>query len=580
MKHKGVFIAIEGSDGAGKATQLKLLADHLTEAGFDVETFSFPRYEEPSSYFVREYLAASYGSARHVSPYVGSLFYALDRYQSSREITEALDAGKVVLADRFTASNMAHQGSKLKKPDQRKGFYMWVDGVEAQMLGIPRPDKSVVLHLPPEISRELMEKEGKNLDEHESDRPAHVASTDTFEELCKLFPQDFTQIDCVRSGALLSKEAIHHLIWGIVEPLLPEPSKSSVRFKKEYSRSDNVTYIASSPSPSGNISWLLAAKLGMSGPKTHLNEFYTPTFSDTHLEELWLSTMQRLRELHDETRTMIISHLTNFEQWDDTKAIPEADQTTLRMLPMSTLTNVEIPIGSTIHDDLAETRIRGVIVEDTSGSDFTKIASTILPQNHASASKPVRLVTAYPRNELDLLPEMLFEYSNLSITQLREEVSRWNIRQKQDALIAYVKEHRDNPNSVLSEFRYTFEIIADYPSLFELINAGAKISSQDFTPRYGYDIPKLIEEAGATAQYERSFDLSTQLFSMLQASGYQTEAQYATLLGHKQQYLETHNVFCQYSLNMQICNKEHQFLDHILAEQRVRHPYSAHVITA
>jgi thymidylate synthase ThyX len=64
---------------------------------------------------------------------------------------------------------------------------------------------------------------------------------------------------------------------------------------------------------------------------------------------------------------------------------------------------------------------------------------------------------------------------------------------------------------------------------------------QQLTPRYGFDIPKLVEEAGLTELFEGCFDLSAALYSMLQKAGYAYEAQYATLLGHRMRWKVTYN---------------------------------------
>jgi hypothetical protein len=64
---------------------------------------------------------------------------------------------------------------------------------------------------------------------------------------------------------------------------------------------------------------------------------------------------------------------------------------------------------------------------------------------------------------------------------------------------------------------------------------------QQLTPRYGYEVPKLVEDAGLTDQFELCFDLSLRLHSLLQGAGYPLEAQYATLLGHKLRWKITHN---------------------------------------
>ena len=64
---------------------------------------------------------------------------------------------------------------------------------------------------------------------------------------------------------------------------------------------------------------------------------------------------------------------------------------------------------------------------------------------------------------------------------------------------------------------------------------------QELTPRYGYEVPELIEDAGLSELYEECFDLSVALHSKLQSAGYKIEAQYATLLGHKMRWKVTFN---------------------------------------
>jgi thymidylate synthase ThyX len=64
---------------------------------------------------------------------------------------------------------------------------------------------------------------------------------------------------------------------------------------------------------------------------------------------------------------------------------------------------------------------------------------------------------------------------------------------------------------------------------------------QALTPRYGYDIPELVEKAGLTEKYLDCFDMSIELFSNMQKAGYELEAQYATLMGHKMRWKVTYN---------------------------------------
>ncbi len=80
---KGKLIVIEGLDGSGKATQAKLLAQHLARQGMPVREITFPDYDSDSSALVKMYLAGQFGQKPDdVNAYAASSFYAVDRYAS------------------------------------------------------------------------------------------------------------------------------------------------------------------------------------------------------------------------------------------------------------------------------------------------------------------------------------------------------------------------------------------------------------------------------------------------------------------------------------------------------------------
>jgi len=227
---RGAFIVIEGTDGSGKGTQFELLRNRLTQSGYQVEAFDFPRYDEPSSHFVRQYLAGAYGSLDEVGPYTSSLFYALDRYEAAVRIRKALDEGKIIISNRFTGSSMAHQGTKFDSAEERRGYFIWLDNLEFEMLHIPRPDISFILHVPATIARQLAlqrEKDdaGRKRDIHEVDSKHQERAVAVYEDLAQLFPKDFQRIDCVRSEKLLDIDTIHAMLWEKVLPLLPQPAQ-------------------------------------------------------------------------------------------------------------------------------------------------------------------------------------------------------------------------------------------------------------------------------------------------------------------------------------------------------------------
>ena len=225
----GTFIVIEGTDGSGKGTQFALLRDRLTEAGYDVAAFDFPQYDQPSSYFVREYLNGKYGTADEVGPYTGSLFYALDRFEAAGKIRQALAEGKVVVANRFVGSNMAHQGTKFQNAEERRGYFIWLDNLEFEMLRIPRPNASFVLRVEAEIAQGLVDQKAKRdytdkkRDIHEADLSHLQRAVNVYDEMCELFPRDFVRLDCVRSGKLMEVEAVQDLLWQKISPMLPPP---------------------------------------------------------------------------------------------------------------------------------------------------------------------------------------------------------------------------------------------------------------------------------------------------------------------------------------------------------------------
>lgn len=227
MTHTGKFIVIEGTDGSGKGTHTKLLAGWLREQHQQLETFEFPRYDEPSAYFVKQYLVErAYGTADEVSPYKGSLFYALDRFDASFKIRDALFAGTNVLADRYVGSNMGHQGAKLATMWERKEYFEWNDHLEYGILGIPRPDLNIVLHMPSEQAQLFVDQKssrqhmhGQTRDLHEDDLGHLRKAERTYLELCSTFPDHFTLIECqAEDGTIRSIDDIQQQIRKLAQP--------------------------------------------------------------------------------------------------------------------------------------------------------------------------------------------------------------------------------------------------------------------------------------------------------------------------------------------------------------------------
>lgn len=222
-RKRGKFIVLEGTDGSGKTTQFKKLIGRLRKSGRKIAMFDFPQYSEPSSYFVKEYLNGRYGGWREVGPYKASVFYALDRFDVGKKIRERLSEGRIVVSNRYVASNMGHQGAKIKSRAERKKFFRWLYGFEYDLLGIPKPDLAVVLHVPPKIAQKLVDKKGAReyvggvkRDMHEADLKHLRQAEATYLDMVRTFPGDFKLVECVVRGRLLSPDVIHAKVWQIL----------------------------------------------------------------------------------------------------------------------------------------------------------------------------------------------------------------------------------------------------------------------------------------------------------------------------------------------------------------------------
>lgn len=220
---KGRFFVIDGTDGSGKATQTKLLISRMLRENLPVQTITFPQYGQKSAGPVEEYLAKKFGEPDQVGSRRASIFYAVDRYAASGKITDWIDEGNHVVADRYVASNMGHQGSKERRKEERMAFYKWNDELEYGTFKIPRPDLNIILHVPAAVSMQLIEKRGNQKDAHEN--LEHLtAAENTYLEIASTFP-GFRLIECVEDGKLLSPEKVHEKVWDAVQSVLA-PAKA------------------------------------------------------------------------------------------------------------------------------------------------------------------------------------------------------------------------------------------------------------------------------------------------------------------------------------------------------------------
>jgi dTMP kinase len=222
MTPLGKLIALEGIDGSGKRTQLDLLARELEGRGLATLRVSFPRYESSFGELIARYLNGDFGSLETVDPHLSALLYAGDRFEAKGELESALQEGKIVLADRYIGSNLAHQTGRVP-PEQRGEFIAWLKRLEYGLYGLPAEDLVVYLHVPTSDAQRLVGMKPPRAytslrhDIQEADISHLEQTAIIYDHLAT--ESNWTRIDCTNSvsGALNSPEEIHRAVLRTVE---------------------------------------------------------------------------------------------------------------------------------------------------------------------------------------------------------------------------------------------------------------------------------------------------------------------------------------------------------------------------
>lgn len=556
MADQGTFIVLEGADGSGKGTQFRLLQQRLEAVGYEVAVFDFPRYDKPSSHFVRRYLNGEYGPAAHINPYTASLFYALDRYEAAPEIKQALNEGKIVLANRFVGSNMAHMGSKIEDPIEQRSFFVWEDSLEFQLLGLPRPNINIFLHVPAEVSYELIAKKAsrtytsKSRDEHEADMEHLKKTVGTYELLCKLFPTDFARVDCMIGNKLLDVPEINNRIWALIQSYLPAATKNAahsviLKLNEVHAEPKKDTPSTSTEHDIGLVSLDLLSHI----------ETFDSSLIDYELDWRasgfkYLTPSDLEKKLASDYRKFIDSLIA---QCRKTKSAAR------HIMPGGALLNARLRLGSdsrsliwlleTIDSDESR-KVLSKIKQFSPGPTKTtqknrqpqsaqpeqlghimsKLAKDNLRANLSADTEPVRLFEAVPRNEFRLLADIVYPFSNLSLAEIQATLDKWSYPQKAETLQAAILDK----SKALGDVHYRFDLLLDRPTIHKLLAQGVvrEASLQTASPRFGYDLPPNLT-AEEEVEIEACFDSSLEMFSRLQAGNPKT-APLVVLNGHRQ----------------------------------------------
>lgn len=222
MATRGKLIALEGIDGSGKQTQMDLLARALDARGQAAFRIGFPRYESFFGKLVGQYLNGDFGALDAVDPHFSALLYAGDRFEAKPEIEAALSAGRVVLADRYIGSNLAHQSARVPA-GERDEFLAWLRRLEYGLYSLPAEDLVVYLRVPVAEAHRLVGLKSARAytslkrDIQEADIK-HLEQTATIYDRLAT-EANWARIDCINAatGVLNSPDEIHGAVLRAVE---------------------------------------------------------------------------------------------------------------------------------------------------------------------------------------------------------------------------------------------------------------------------------------------------------------------------------------------------------------------------
>jgi dTMP kinase len=225
--NKGKLIVLEsGTDSSGKETQTNLLFERLKKDKINVLKVEYPDYKSESSSLIKMYLNGEFGKDPYsVNPFASSSFFAVDRYASfKKKWKDIYENGGIIIADRYTTSNMVHQASKIDNKEKKDYFLDWLYDFEFKKIGIPEPDEVFFLDVPPDISSLLM-KNRKNKINGSSKKDIHE---DNAEYLLKTYKNalyvakkyNWEIINCVSGNNMKSIQDINDEIYYKVKELI------------------------------------------------------------------------------------------------------------------------------------------------------------------------------------------------------------------------------------------------------------------------------------------------------------------------------------------------------------------------
>ncbi len=492
---RGKYIVLEGAQGVGKTTIADMLLHELERLGLPARKMHEPDGQADAT--TREIRRLTQDPAYPMNTRTEVLLYNAARSQSLEAVRAAREAGEVVIVDRSYLTTLAVQF--YGRGDIRD--YQRLNDIISFAVGDMWPDLTIVLDAPVDMLQQRVQKRGEK---------------ERFDSL------DAATLERIRAGYLW--EANQRSM-----PVVYATGRADETFQDVWRHVARLLELegeaASEPvavsellakSPAAKI---LQAKQAGSATEPRTTYFTPPTLPDD-LQCDYCDDIERMLSARRKLAKELALHL----QKEQPKTVADADAYKHALQLLRPL----LPVAC------APESLRAAL-DKTEVVNLPDTAVKTLPNGFSSDTTPVRLVSATPRNELDLLPAMLYETLDLPMNEVKATVEKWSYEVKSQLFQAYLQKFPEG--KALQSAQYEFDFLTELSAVTDLPeDLLACVRLQVLTPRYGYDMPPEVEAADLTDAYDAVFDQSLALQSTLQARGFTAESGYATLLGHKQRW--------------------------------------------
>lgn len=501
--NRGKYIVLEGPEGVGKTTQLMELARRLQAAGLPVRTLREP--DSQSDLTARALRQLTQDPRYPMNTNTEVLLYNAARSQSLQVIRKSVEQGVICLVDRNYLTTLAIQYyGRADVPD-----YDTINRIIAFAVNGVEPDLTVVLDAPVPVLKERLKGRyhGERFDNLDAAFLERVRAGYLWEAKQRNLPVVF---------ATDEPDDVSNQIWKLVSDTLARRDSQAAAASEPTAIKEILAQkqLAAAPhEPPVDESTLEASPAADNTPVTtdapagpivpDSNAFYVPDSLDDETANRYRTGLQQLLEHRQELLQALPGKA------EDKDAIGQ------QLVPAACL-----PDRSVLH------------LQTGSGSLPAEIESSLKTTHGETSEASVKLVDFWPRSELQLAAVAAYPYSNRPLDEIKTEVDSWPYDQKAAVLQALL---RSPGATVLAGTSYIFEGLLTLAMCYDLqALRGVALALQEATPRYGYDVPQAVIDAGLSDKYEACFDASLTLHSQLQAAGYAAEAQLAVLLGHRQ----------------------------------------------